>query len=130
MATDKRLTGSEKVRRLQTIRHEKAKEEPQRRFHTLIDKVWRINFLQEAWRMVGRNGGSAGVDGETIADIEAWLRELSQDLKEGTCQPQAVRQVLIPKKTPRKVPTAGHTVPPGSGRPDFGDAGIAADLRG
>ena len=66
-----------------------------------------MDFLQEAWRMVRRNGGSAGVDGETIADIEAkgveaWLRELSQDLKEGTYQPQAVRQVLIPKKTPGK----------------------------
>ena len=107
IATDRRLTGPEKVRRLQTILHERAKEEPQRRFHALIDKVWRMDFLQEAWRMVRRNGGSAGVDGETIADIEAkgveaWLRELSQDLKEGTYQPQAVRQVLIPKKTPGK----------------------------
>ena len=107
MTTDKRLTGSAKVRRLQTILHEKAKEEPERRFHALIDKVWRMDFLQEAWHMVRRNGGSAGVDGETIAGIEAkgvevWLRELSQDLREGTYRPQAVRQVLIPKKTPGK----------------------------
>jgi len=57
--------------------------------------------------MVRRNGGSAGEDGETIADIEArgvlaWLRELSRELREGTYQPQAVRQVMIPKKTPGK----------------------------
>ena len=107
MMTDKRLTGSDKVRRFQTVLHEKAKEEPERRFHALIDKVWRLDFLQEAWRLVRRNGGSAGVDGETIADIEsrgvdAWLRELSQDLRENTYTPRAVRQVLIPKKTPGK----------------------------
>lgn len=105
--TGESLTGSEKVQRLQTILHEKAKEEPQLRFHALIDKVYRMDFLWEAWRMVRRNGGSAGVDGETIADVEAkgavaWLRELSQELREGTYQPRAVRQVLIPKKTPGK----------------------------
>ena len=107
MTTDKSLTGSDKVRRLQTVLHEKAKEEPERRFHALIDKVYRMDFLWEAWRLVHRNGGSAGVDGETIADIEsrgveAWLRELSRELREGTYAPQAVRQVLIPKKAPGK----------------------------
>ena len=107
MTTDKRLTGSDKVRRFQTVLHEKAKEEPERRFHALIDKVYRMDFLWEAWRMVRRNGGSPGVDGESIADIEAsgveaWLRELSRELREGIYQPQAVRQVLIPKKTPGK----------------------------
>ena len=53
--------------------------------------------------MVRRNGGAAGVDGETVADIEAfgverWLEELARDLKAGTYRPQAVRQVFIPKK--------------------------------
>ncbi|MCY4001728.1 MAG: hypothetical protein OXF84_13100 [Bacteroidetes bacterium] len=81
------LTGSKRVQRLQTILHEKAKEEPKRRFHALIDKVYRMDFRWEAWRMVRRNGGSPGVDGETIADIEArgviaWLRELSRELRD------------------------------------------------
>ena len=107
MTTDERLTGSKKVRRLQTILHAKAKEDPNWRFHALADKVWRMDFLQEAWAMVRRNGGSAGVDGESIADIEAygvarWLGELSQDLREDTYTPRPVRQVLIPKKQPGK----------------------------
>ena len=107
MTTGESLRGSEKVRRLQTVLHAKAKEEPDRRFHALIDKVWREDFLAEAWRRVRRNGGAAGVDGETFADIEAngvgrWLGELARDLKDGTYAPGPVRQVLIPKKQPGK----------------------------
>ena len=107
MTTDKGLTGSEKVRKLQTVLHEKAKEEPELRFHALSDKLWREDFLQEAWAQVRRNGGSAGVDGESFAHIEEqgvgiWLGELARELKDGTYVPQAVRQVLIPKKQPGK----------------------------
>ena len=48
-----------------------------------------------------------GVDGESFADIEErgvgiWLGELARELKDGTYVPQAVRQVLIPKKQPGK----------------------------
>ena len=64
MATGESLAGPERVRELQTVLHAKAKEEPERRFHALVDKVWRADFLAEAWRRVRRNGGSAGVDGE------------------------------------------------------------------
>ena len=107
MTTGESLRGSEKVRKLQTALHAKAKEEPDRRFHALIDKVWREDFLAEAWRRVRRNGGAAGVDGETFAAIELhgvgrWLGELARDLKEGTYAPKPVRQVLIPKKQPGK----------------------------
>ena len=85
--------------------HAKAKEEPDRRFHALVDKVWREDFLLEAWGLVRRNGGAAGVDGMTVADIEAygverWAGELS--LRDGTYEPSPVRQVLIPKKQPGK----------------------------
>ena len=83
--------------------HAKAKEEPDRRFHALIDKVWREDFLMEAWRRVRRNGGAPGVDGETVGDVESygverWLGELARDLKDGAYAPKPVRQVLIPKK--------------------------------
>ncbi len=111
VTTDKSLTGSERVRKFQTMLHAKAKEDPKRRFHALCDKVWRKvwreDFLKEAWEQVRRNGGSAGVDGEGFKDIEAsgvegWLGELARDLREGTYVPKPVRQVLIPKKQPGK----------------------------
>ncbi len=103
MTTDESLTGSDKVQRLRRILHAKAKAEPKLRFHALYDKVWRMDFLTEAYRQVRRNGGAAGVDGETFANIEAygvesWLGELARELKDKTYIPGAVRQVLIPKK--------------------------------
>ena len=107
MTTGGSLTGSASVRKLQTVLHAKAKEEPDRRFHALVDKVWREDFLLAAWGMVRRNGGAAGVDGETVADVgaygvERWVGELSRELREGTYKPSPVRQVLIPKKQPGK----------------------------
>ena len=59
---------------------EVPRNERSSRFHALVDKVWREDFLGEAWRRVRRNGGSAGVDGEPFADIERygvapWLGE-------------------------------------------------------
>ena len=107
MTTGGSLTGSASVRKLQTVLHAKAKEEPDRRFHALVDKVWREDFLLTAWGMVRRNGGAAGVDGVTVADVQArgvkrWVGELSRELREGTYKPSPVRQVLIPKKQPGK----------------------------
>ena len=132
MTTDKRLTGSERVRKLQTMLHAKAKAEPGRRFHALADKVWRADFLREAWAEVRRNGGAAGVDGETVARIEArsverWLGELSRDLRDGSYAPQAVRQVRIPKKQPGTFRPAGDPDDPGPGGADVGPAGAGAD---
>ena len=97
------LTASERVQRLQTALHAKAKGAPGFRFYSLSDKVWRDDVLAVAWQTVRRNGGAAGVDGETVADVESfgvdrWLGILARDLKAGTYRPRAVRQVLIPKK--------------------------------
>ena len=103
MGTGESLSDPEEVRRLQTALHAKAKEAPGFRFYSLSDKVWRTDVMAVAWREVRRNGGAAGVDGQTVADIEAhgvdrWLGELARDLKAETYRPNAVRQVLIPKK--------------------------------
>lgn len=112
MATDVSLTGSSKARKLQSALHAKAKQDPGLRFHALIDKVWREDFLMEAWMRVRRNGGAAGVDAESFKDIvsygvDRWLGELARDLKDGTYAPKPVRQVLIPKKQPGKLRPLG-----------------------
>ena len=98
MGTGESLTASTKVQRLQRALHAKAKEAPGLRFYSLSDKVWRDDVLAVAWQTVRRNGGAAGVDGETVADIESfgverWLEELARDLKAGTYRPRAVRQL-------------------------------------
>ena len=103
METGGSLAAPESVRKLQTALHAKAKESPDFRFYALSDKVWRADILQTAWHAVRRNGGASGVDGETVQRIEErgverWLGELARDLKEGTYRPNAVRQVMIPKK--------------------------------
>ena len=103
MGTGESLSAPERVQRLRTALHAKAKGSPGFRFYSLCDKVWRADVLAAAWQAVRRNGGAGGVDGETVADIETygvsrWLGELAWDLKAGTYRPDAVRRVLIPKK--------------------------------
>ena len=112
METGGSLIASESVRKLQTALHAKAKGSPDFRFYSLSDKVWRADVIDVAWQAVRRNGGAAGVDGETVQHIEQqgverWLGELARDLKVGTYRPSAVRQVLIPKKQAGKVRPLG-----------------------
>ena len=70
METGTRLTAPQSVQRLQTTLHAKAKEAPGFRFYSLCDKVWRADVLAVAWQEVRGNRGAAGVDGETVADVE------------------------------------------------------------
>ena len=112
MGTGESPTPSERVQRLRTALHARAKGSPSFRFYSLCDKVWRADVLIAAWQRIRRNGGAAGVAGETVADIETyganrWLGELARDLKEGTYRPNAVRQVLTPNKQRGKFPPLG-----------------------
>ena len=105
METGESLAAPDSVRRLRTALHAKAKGDPGLRFYTLSDKVWREDVMAAAWQAVRRNGGACGVDGETFERIAArgagrWLGELAEELRGNTYRPQAVRQVLIPKKQP------------------------------
>jgi len=43
------------------------REPRHRKVHSLIDKVYDPNNLEEAWQRVWENRGSAGIDGVTIA---------------------------------------------------------------
>ena len=78
----------DKVRELQRTLYRAAKADPQRRFHALYDKVHRRDVLERAWELVRANRGAAGIDKQTIADIEEYgiaklLDELAADLRDG-----------------------------------------------
>lgn len=91
-----------KAQELQRALYLAAKRSAGRRFHALYDKVYREDILERAWAEVKANRGAPGVDGVTIADIEArgeaqFLAELAADLKAHRYRPQPVRRVYIPK---------------------------------
>lgn len=71
------------------------------KWFALMDKVYRIANLQNAFNQVWSNGGSAGIDGCSVKAFEAQeeqqLQQLSQELKSGTYRPRAVKRVWIPK---------------------------------
>jgi group II intron reverse transcriptase/maturase len=105
----------DKVRQLQRRLWVAAKRSPERRFHALLDRIWRADILQEAWRRVKRNRGAAGVDCETLADVEQYgierlLHELGAALRAGTYRPQPVLRRYIPKADGRQRPLGIPTV--------------------
>lgn len=67
----------------------------------LMEEVCDRTNLEIAWQRVRRNKGGPGVDGRTIDDTKAYLREhwptIRSQLLEGTYQPQPVKRVEIPK---------------------------------
>ena len=62
-------TLKDKSRELQRGLYLAAKRSRNRRFHALYDRIFRPDILWRAWEEVGRNGGSAGIDGITIEDV-------------------------------------------------------------
>ncbi|MNC21909.1 Group II intron-encoded protein LtrA [compost metagenome] len=108
-------TPKENVQELQEKLGHAAKESKKRRFHALYDKVYRVDILWEAWRRVRANQGSAGVDGETLADIEKqgeirFIMSCHRQLKEGKYHPQPVKRQYIPKKDGKQRPLGIPTV--------------------
>ena len=88
----------------------KAKQEPGFRFYALHDRIYREDVLRAAWWLVLNNNGAPGVDGVTCQDIyncpdlDAFLRELQEELRTGTYRPQPVKRVYIPKPDGRLRP--------------------------
>jgi group II intron reverse transcriptase/maturase len=83
--------------------------------------LYRRDILEHALRLVARNGGAPGVDGQTIGSITAtpaarqsWLEALPRELQSKTYRPSPVRRVYIPKsdggQRPLGIPTVRDRV--------------------
>jgi RNA-directed DNA polymerase len=74
--------------------------------------------MMEAYRRVQRNGGAAGVDGQTIESFDRNVKDnlykLWNRMSSGSYFPQAVRRVDIPKKSggtrPLGIPTVSDRI--------------------
>ena len=93
------------------------------KWYSLMDKVCSVDNLRSAFARAKRNGGSPGVDHQTVEMFEHHLEEnlkhLSELLHAGTYQPHAVKRVWIPKpgsheKRPLGVPTVRDRVVQGA----------------
>ena len=105
----------DKVRQLQRRLWSAAKRQPGRRFHALMDRIYRRDVLWEAWKRVRENRGAAGVDAMTLTDIEqmgveGFLEDLGAQLRAGTYRPCAVKRRYIPKADGRQRPLGIPTV--------------------
>jgi len=116
--------GLDPVRALQRVLYRSAKQDPERRFHALLDKVARSDVMLRAWNDVATNRGAPGVDGVSIADIKdvgiesvgVFLDELAAKVRSGTYRPAPLRRVRIPKpgrpgeSRPLGIPTVADRV--------------------
>lgn len=103
------------VRQLQRRLWAAAKQSPERRFHALYDRIWRSDVLEEAWKRVKKNRGSAGLDSQTIAEVEQYgvprfLVELGSVLRAGEYRPSATLRRYIPKADGKQRPLGIPTV--------------------
>lgn len=97
-----RTLGVDRVRALQRVLYRCAKQDPDRRFHALFDKVARRDMLSRAWEQVRANRGAAGIDGITVeqlqrSGVDEFLDALAEQLRAGAYRPQPLRRVRIPK---------------------------------
>jgi RNA-directed DNA polymerase len=97
--------GRESVRALQRVLYRSAKQDPERRFHALFDKVARSDVMWRAWLDVRANKGAPGVDGVSVDAIEeagddglrVFLEALAAELRAGSYRPRPLPRVHIPK---------------------------------
>ena len=101
--TVRQVDGLDSVRALQRVLYRSAKQDRERRFHALWDKVARSDVMWRAWCDVAANDGAPGVDGVRIADVEAggvesvraFLDGLAERVRSGSYRPQPLRPVGI-----------------------------------
>ena len=101
----RRDEGVDAFQALQRVLYRSAKQDPERRFHALYDKLTRRDVMWRAWVNVATNRGAPGVDGVSIASIEnggveavrAFLDQLVAEIEAETYRPKPLRRVNIPK---------------------------------
>jgi group II intron reverse transcriptase/maturase len=103
------------VRQLQRRLWAAAKQSPERRFHALYDRLWRSDVLDEAWKRVKQNRGAAGLDAQTIAEVEQhgverFLKAIGVELRAGEYRPSATLRRYIPKVDGKQRPLGIPTV--------------------
>ena len=74
---------------------------PNRKFFQLIDKIYEMKNLEEAWIKVKSNRGCAGIDKQSITDFQKQsdrnLIEIQRAAKNGKYKPMPTLRKLIPK---------------------------------
>src|SRR5438128_12161950 len=99
--------------------HAKAKAEAGYRFYALYDKIFRDDILAHAYAQCRSNKGAPGVDGQELADVEAygvewWRGELALALREESYPPDPITRGFVPKANgklrPLAIPTLRHPV--------------------
>jgi hypothetical protein len=113
----KGIATPEKLQNLQSALYRKAKAEPDYRFWSLYGELTRRDLLEHALRLVARNGGAPGEDGESLDQITAtpetqarWLNALQKELQDQTYRPRPVRRVFITKSNGGQRPLGIRTV--------------------
>lgn len=75
--------------------------EDERLSEKMMEKICTRGNLKRAYKKVLKNKGAAGVDGQTVYELSAWLKEHKDEVIErlltGKYKPQEVRGVEIPK---------------------------------
>jgi len=87
---------------------------PERKFFQLIDKIYDMNNLRDAWRKVKSNKGCAGIDKQSICDFQKqcdlYLKEIQRAVKNGDYKAMPVLRKYIPKENGKFRPLGIPTV--------------------
>jgi RNA-directed DNA polymerase len=93
------------------------------KWFSLIDKAWNPRNLESSWQKVERNGGAAGVDRQSVAQVArhaaSHLERIHRHLRAGTWEPQPVRRTWIdkpgsPDKRPLGIPNVSDRIVQGA----------------